>query len=84
MKNWCGLAVAIGLFFTICSIAYSRPESAAWQPAPMKLPPDGTNSARWHGVKVTPKPGLPKIHFYDKINPVWWCFLCFFRAQSLA
>lgn len=19
-----------------------------------------------------PKPGLPKIHFYNKLNPVWW------------
>jgi hypothetical protein len=29
-------------------------------------------SGQWHSVKVTPTPGLPKIHFYDKLNPVWW------------
>ena len=72
MKNWCSLVVTTGLFFAECSIGYSRPEPAAWQPAPMKLSPDGTNSTRWHSVKVTPKPGLPKIHFYNKLNPVWW------------
>ena len=72
MKNWRGLAVTIVLLFIACPSAFSRPVPAAWQPTPMKLPPAGTNSARWHSVKVTPKPGLPKIHFYDKLNPVWW------------
>jgi len=38
----------------------------------MKRPPDCTNSARWHADIVTPKSDLPKIHFYNKINPVWW------------
>ena len=37
--------------------------------APMKrrypLPP-------WHSIQIAPRPGLPKIHFYDKLNPVWW------------
>jgi len=27
---------------------------------------------RWHSVRVTPRPGLPKIHTYNKLNPVWW------------
>lgn len=26
----------------------------------------------WHSVKILPSPRLPKIHFYDKLNPVWW------------
>ena len=38
----------------------------------MKRLPADTNSARWHADIVTPKPGLPKIHFYNKLNPVWW------------
>ena len=37
----------------------------------------GTNSipqrARWHTIKGTPpRADLPKIHFYNKLNPVWW------------
>ena len=53
----------------VCS---SRPVPAAWQPVPMKRPPAGTNSTRWHAVIVLPKADLPKIHFYNKLNPVWW------------
>jgi hypothetical protein len=30
----------------------------------------GTN--HWRTVTVTPNPDLPKIHFYDRLNPVWW------------
>jgi hypothetical protein len=72
MKNWRGLAVTIVLIFIVCPSVFSRPVPAAWQPVPMKRPPAGTNSARWHTVTVTPKPDLPKIHFYNKLNPVWW------------
>ena len=39
---------------------------------PMTREPVGTSSARWHTITVTPKAGLPKIHFYNKLNPVWW------------
>jgi len=28
--------------------------------------------AHWHTVKVKPGPNAPKIHFYKKLNPVWW------------
>lgn len=38
----------------------------------MKRPPPDTNSVPWHTIIVTPKPGLPEIHFYNKLNPVWW------------
>lgn len=31
-----------------------------------------TNSVRWHTFKQMPRTDLPKIHFYDKLNPVWW------------
>lgn len=30
------------------------------------------NSGRWHTIKEKPRADLPKIHFYDKLNPVWW------------
>ena len=39
---------------------------------PHEGPPADTNAARWHSIKVTPRAGLPKVHFYDKLNPVWW------------
>ena len=68
MKKWRGLAVTIFLAFIINPSALSRPVPAAWQPAPMKR--SVTN--HWQTVIVTPKPGLPEIHFYDKVNPVWW------------
>ena len=67
MKNWRGLAVVV-LQFLICTSAFSRPVPAAWQPSPMKR--SVTN--HWQTVIVTPKPDLPKIHFYNKVNPVWW------------
>ncbi len=38
----------------------------------MKRPPADPNSPRWHSIKVTPRAGLPKIHYYNKLNPVWW------------
>jgi hypothetical protein len=38
----------------------------------MKRPPADTNAAKWHSVRVTPRPGLPKIHTDNKLNPVWW------------
>jgi len=72
MKNWRGWVTTVVLLLLSCHSALSRPVPAAWQPAPMKCPPAGTNSARWHADIVTPRPGLPKIHFYNKINPVWW------------
>lgn len=42
------------------------------KPTPMRRSPPDTNAVHWHTIKVEPKPGLPKIHFYNKINPVWW------------
>jgi hypothetical protein len=72
MKNWRGSMAAAVLLLIICPSVFSRPVPAAWQPAQMKPPPVGTNSVRWHSIKVTPNPDLPKIHFYNKLNPVWW------------
>lgn len=30
------------------------------------------HSVNWHTIKQTPRADLPKIHFYNKLNPVWW------------
>jgi hypothetical protein len=27
---------------------------------------------RWHSIAVAPGTNLPPIHFYDKLNPIWW------------
>lgn len=72
MKNWRGLAVTIVLLFIASPSAFSGNVPVAWQPVTKMRPSAGTNSARWHSVKVTPKSGLPKIHFYNKLNPLWW------------
>ena len=50
---------------------FSRPVPGTW-PVPVKWPAAGTNSPAWHSIKIAPKSPLPKIHFYDKFNPVWW------------
>jgi hypothetical protein len=28
--------------------------------------------ARWHTIEIKPRPSTPKIHFYNKLNPIWW------------
>jgi hypothetical protein len=28
--------------------------------------------ARWHTIRISPKPTPGKIQFYQKLNPVWW------------
>lgn len=30
------------------------------------------NSTSWRTIQKFPPIDLPKIHFYDKLNPVWW------------
>ena len=71
-KNWHGLILVAALLLISGQSTFARSEPAAWQPQPMKCPPAGTNSAKWHSVRVTPRPGLPKMHTYNKLNPVWW------------
>ena len=58
----------------------ASPATGAQPPA--MIADAGTNSVavtdaaaldgQWHSVNVAPKAGLPKIYFYDKLNPVWW------------
>ena len=72
MKFWHGLAAVAVLLSAICPPAFSRPVPEASQPAPMKRPPAITNPVRWHTIAVTPATNHAKIHFYNKLNPVWW------------
>jgi hypothetical protein len=75
LKNWLAFITATALLFANCGPVFSRPPTSTGQPMEVKLLPSGTNSvpnAPWHTIKVSPAPGLPTIHFYDKVNPVWW------------
>jgi len=27
---------------------------------------------KWHSITMTPRTNLPAIHFYNKLNPIWW------------
>ncbi len=72
MKFRHGLAALAVLLFAVCPPAYSRPVPEAPQPAPMQHPTATTNSVRWHTISVAPATNHAKIHFYNKLNPVWW------------
>jgi hypothetical protein len=66
------LLLALLQGFLVCPDAFSRPDPTVRPPAPMKRPPTGTNAVRWHTITVMPPSNQPKIHFYNKLNPVWW------------
>ena len=63
---------AVFLFSTDTAVYAQRNAREQTAIRPMKLPPRDTSAAHWHTVAVTPKAGRPEIHFYDKLNPVWW------------
>jgi hypothetical protein len=71
-KNWRGLIWVVGWLLAGSPSAFPRSILPAEQPVAMKRPPADMNAARWHSIEVTPRAELPKIHFYDKLNPVWW------------
>src|SRR5208283_3396421 len=59
-----------------CRSLPPRPATSGREPIEDKSATVHTNTAAlagtWHSVIVTPRPGLPKIHTYNKLNPVWW------------
>jgi len=72
IKKWYGPITAAGLLFIACPSGFSRSDPTIRPPAPMHRPPAGTNSVHWHTITVTPPTHQPQIHFYDKLNPIWW------------
>ena len=65
----------MALLLAICQPAFSRQQTATGQPMAKNLLPSTTNSvpqAHWHTITVPPAPETPPIHFYNKLNPVWW------------
>ena len=67
-----GLALTLLLLLAGSSTSWAQRNAHEPKPTPMWLPPPDPNAPRWHTIKVAPKAGLPPIHFYDKLNPVWW------------
>lgn len=64
--------ILLGLLFGGEATALAQRNAHEPRPTPMRRTPAGTNAAHWHTVLVTPNPDAPEIHFYDKLNPVWW------------
>lgn len=75
IQNWLAPLIATAWLLAGTQSVFSRPLAPTGQPMEWKRPASGTNSiptARWHSILVAPAPGVPKIHFYNKLNPVWW------------
>lgn len=71
MKFLGGLFITVLCFCFSSESVWSRP-LPNWPPVPMKRPAANTNSPIWHSIIVTPDTRRPTIHFYNKLNPVWW------------
>jgi hypothetical protein len=67
-----GLVLMLVLLLAGSGTAWAQRNAHEPKPTPMWLPPPDPNAPRWHTIEVAPKAGLPTIHFYDKLNPVWW------------
>jgi hypothetical protein len=70
MKKIRGLFSAI-ILLASASLVFPRPIPGTW-PVPVKSPAKAAKVPAWHSLKVAPNSHLPKIHLYDKFNPVWW------------
>ncbi len=64
------VALALLLFSGIS--VFAQRNAGPSKNVPMRRAATGTNSVCWHTITMTPKIGGPEIHFYDKLNPVWW------------
>jgi len=55
------LLAGLSLVAGCCSVASKPPPPDSAAPKP-----------HWHSVVMVPRTNLPPIHFYNKINPIWW------------
>jgi hypothetical protein len=72
----------VGLFilgWLACLPAFSTTNLAAANPGATNCvarpsPPTLRVSleGKWHSLRIEPPPDSPKIHWYNKLNPVWW------------
>jgi hypothetical protein len=74
-SNQLARVATIVLLFVNCQTALSRPVTATGQLMAKNPPPISTNTipqSHWHTIIVSAAPVTPPIHFYDKLNPLWW------------
>lgn len=67
-----GFVLVVVWLYAGSTSAFAQRNAHEPKPVPMRLPPAATNIAPWHCLHVSPRTNLPPIHFYNKINPVWW------------
>jgi len=53
-------------------LSHPRIALAKFVPEPHTMARTNADRASWHTVMIQPGPHAPKIHFYNKLNPVWW------------
>jgi hypothetical protein len=86
--NSCNLTIINQVFFYVISVVkyfyFSKVSFRGLIAAAILLTTSGvaaplvqasTNApARWHSIVVKPDTNIvARIHFYDKLNPIWWC-----------
>jgi hypothetical protein len=66
--------LAAASIFLVIDTLPARAQRNAHEPIPvaMRRVPADTNAVCWHTIHVSPRPNQPSIHFYDKLNPIWW------------
>jgi hypothetical protein len=58
-----------GAFLLLCtSDLFAK---AVWETQPMSRTNE-TARAHWKTITIKPPARAPKIHFYQKLNPIWW------------
>ena len=65
------LATTVFLLAVVTQV-FAQEEALDKHSVLMKHEPVGTNSVRWHTITVLPNANLPRIHLFNKLNPVWW------------
>jgi hypothetical protein len=56
------------LFFAVLSLV-----TGCCSVKPNSLPTDVPGAKpHWHRITVTPGTNAPPVHFYNKLNPIWW------------
>jgi hypothetical protein len=63
------LALFLAEVFVLC---YPGSVLAKFVPEPHPMVRTNAACVSWRTVRIQPGPRAPKIHFYNKLNPVWW------------
>jgi len=63
------LALFVGGVFLL---SYPSLALAKFVPEPHTMVRTNAERVSWQTVMIKPGPRAPKIHFYNKLNPIWW------------